>query len=386
MVAALHAVEVENHCALVLDPLEGRSEELVSGNLEAELVEVLGPLADDGVEHALDGLDVGELGLDGLELLLVLSVVVVGAACGAEDREGLASVGGNRDVEAHDGERACGFLGGLAGELSGLQGERVAHRAAVVAHEVLISHAELGQFLAGAVVEELSEHSEILVLVIVEGDSVAVEPDEAVELLVGEAACHHQGVEAGELDCSGITDVDGIHAEDLDGSLAVLVVLDRYQLNHGIVLVGDEALGLHIQVQVACLAGYAAERVGGCELLVVVENGVPAIGEVLVTFLEIDERAELAALVGILVYETVDQVSFLGSDSGERCAVVRNTPAEGLCRFLIAPGLEHEPGLACHVAFFLADAHVTVLQKAEIAVLPQCVFSCHQTLRNADPA
>ena len=104
MVAALHAVEVENHCALVLYPLEGRSKELVSGNLEAELVEVLGPLADDGVEHALYSLDIGELGLDGLELLFVLSVIVVGAACGAEDREGLASVGGDGDVEAHDGE------------------------------------------------------------------------------------------------------------------------------------------------------------------------------------------------------------------------------------------------------------------------------------------
>ena len=101
VVAALHAVEVENHCALVLDPLERRGEQLVAGYVEAELVEVLLPLAHFLFHHALGDLDVGELGSDGLELLLVLSVVVVRAACGAEDGECLLSACGDRDVEAN---------------------------------------------------------------------------------------------------------------------------------------------------------------------------------------------------------------------------------------------------------------------------------------------
>ena len=230
-------------------------------------------------------------------------------------------------------------------------------------------------------IEELSEHSEISVLVIVERDSVAVEPDESVELLVRESACHHQGVEARELDSSGVSDVDRVDSEYLDCALAFFIVLYGDKLDHCIILIGDEALGGDIEADVGGFSCDAAEGVGCLELLVVMENRIPAVCEIPVAFLEVDERTELTALVGILVDETVDQVSFLGSDSCECGSVVRDSPAEGFRRFLVPSCLKHEPGLSCHVAFLLTDTDVSVAQEAEITILLQCSFSSHWTLR-----
>jgi hypothetical protein len=111
-----------------------------------------------------------------------------------------------------------------------------------------------------------------------------------------------------------------------------------------------------------------------------VQHGIPAVGEVSVTFLEIDEGTELAAFVRVLVDKAVDQVSFLGSDPREGRSVVRDSPAESLGRFLIASCLEHEPRLTSHVAGLFLDTDVTIPEKAEIPA-----FHCVGPLGHTTP-